>query len=407
MKKTHVILIRIKRIFNLNCQNISMKHLNAPKYTLILTTIIYSVFIILQLKIYNYDITRFIFAGERYVDSRLVTQKIFISQGDGYDGQFYYRLAIDPFTKKVIDYGITFDSPMLRQQRILYPLLTRLFTFGSPTLIPFMLVFLNYIVLGLLGWMGGIYVKKLDLHALYGTIFPLFVGFIITLTRNLTEIVEITLIMSFFLLLRQKKHLLSTIFLSLAVLTKETALIVPLAAFFTFLINIKGRKNVFKWYLFTVPVSVYIVYHAYLYYTWNGLFAIDDIKGHIGYPLIGFLRFFHRVSPLNTEYDLHYFLEIISILIFTVIVGLCLSKSKVCIIEKVSWILYLILDFSLTACVWVEDNAFFRALSELYLIGFMILLNHDTKLKKLIIISGIIFWFLVTSRYFWISFKYL
>ena len=37
----------------------------------------------------------------------------------GYDGQFYYSLALDPLTSKWEAFGIRFDAPLLRQQRTL------------------------------------------------------------------------------------------------------------------------------------------------------------------------------------------------------------------------------------------------------------------------------------------------
>ena len=42
---------------------------------------------------------------------------------DGYDGQFVYRLALDPFTHAVTAHGITLDNPAYRQQRIATALL--------------------------------------------------------------------------------------------------------------------------------------------------------------------------------------------------------------------------------------------------------------------------------------------
>ncbi len=38
--------------------------------------------------------------------------------GTGYDGQFVYRLALDPFTRAVTAHGMTLDLPAYRQQRI-------------------------------------------------------------------------------------------------------------------------------------------------------------------------------------------------------------------------------------------------------------------------------------------------
>ena len=38
----------------------------------------------------------------------------------GYDGQFFYRLALRPWTQTRTEFGITFDEPAYRQQRLVY-----------------------------------------------------------------------------------------------------------------------------------------------------------------------------------------------------------------------------------------------------------------------------------------------
>jgi hypothetical protein len=70
-----------------------------------------------------------IVAGSQYVDGNKLGVKLPIIQGSGYDGQFYFRLALDPFSTSRSYSGITFDSS-IRAQRILYPLLSWLICFG-------------------------------------------------------------------------------------------------------------------------------------------------------------------------------------------------------------------------------------------------------------------------------------
>src|SRR5579859_7863604 len=70
-----------------------------------------------------------------------------------YDGQFFYRLAIDPSASR--DVGISFDHPSYRQQRILYPLIARGLSAGQDAWVPFVLVAINVVGLAVLGALGA------------------------------------------------------------------------------------------------------------------------------------------------------------------------------------------------------------------------------------------------------------
>src|SRR5438045_758555 len=70
-------------------------------------------------------------AGSDFVGPNAPSELV-IKQGDGgYDGQFVYRLAIEPFTTAVTGHGITFYQPGYRQQRIMTGLLAH-FVSGVP-----------------------------------------------------------------------------------------------------------------------------------------------------------------------------------------------------------------------------------------------------------------------------------
>ena len=86
-----------------------------------LTLLIYSAFMLLRLVFFDSDFSGFVTAGDRFVDgSQTPTTIRVLTDSGGYDGQFYYRLAVDPFTSGMTDHGVTFDYPSWRQQRIVY-----------------------------------------------------------------------------------------------------------------------------------------------------------------------------------------------------------------------------------------------------------------------------------------------
>ena len=58
----------------------------------------------------------------------------------GYDGQYFYRLARDPFTAHQ-----EIDFAPFRYQRILYPLIVRLVAVGQEPLLPYALLAVNWV----------------------------------------------------------------------------------------------------------------------------------------------------------------------------------------------------------------------------------------------------------------------
>ena len=101
------------------------------------------------------DITRFIDVGSAFALVHHVPHGITIVPGGGYDGQFYYRLALDPANLHRTAYGITLDNGY-RIQRITYPVLAWLLAAGQQAAVPYSLVAVNVVALGALAWLGGV-----------------------------------------------------------------------------------------------------------------------------------------------------------------------------------------------------------------------------------------------------------
>ena len=87
---------------------------------------------------------RWVVAGDRYTDPASVTGGITVLAGNGYDGQFFYRLALRPWQLGVGPFdGIRLDTPF-RSGRIAYPALAWVLSLGGrPVLVPLALVLVN------------------------------------------------------------------------------------------------------------------------------------------------------------------------------------------------------------------------------------------------------------------------
>jgi hypothetical protein len=60
------------------------------------------------------DISVFVQAGTQFVNPSRAPHGLAIRSGAGYDGQFYYRLALEPWNLARSAHGITFDYALRR-----------------------------------------------------------------------------------------------------------------------------------------------------------------------------------------------------------------------------------------------------------------------------------------------------
>ena len=141
------------------------------------------------------DISTFVQAGSQFVDPKLAPHGLAVRPGSGYDGQYYYRLALQPWNLSWNAHGITFDMA-LRRQRILYPWLTWISSAGRAALVPYMLVAVNVLGMAATGLFSGRWSQSLGRHALWGLLPAGYFGLVWSLSRDLTEITAMALVIA-------------------------------------------------------------------------------------------------------------------------------------------------------------------------------------------------------------------
>jgi len=357
--------------------------MNSSRYTLILTAVLSALFIYLQLAEYDFDRTRFILAGDFFVNSQNVPGGIHVfSNSAGYDGQFYYRLALNPFTSQKLEYGIELDDPPWRQRRIFYPLLAWLLSFGNSQMVSWMLIIINFAGLCVIGWIGGKFAKGAGLHALWGMTFPLYGGFVMTLSRDLGEIVEVALILVSFYFLRRGRHIYATLFLTLAVFTKEPSLLIAWGALIVLLMRAKWAQDELRWYFPVIPGISHIIWHIWLYYRWDVSLS-SDIFDKLSFPFAGIFKLLIKNSPFSGYPNYICFTELVIILLFMLGVFISFRTSRSNLTEKITWFHYFVLVICLVdRHYWITDGEFLRAMSEFHVIGLMILMNSRVWFRK-------------------------
>lgn len=160
----------------------------------------------------------------------------------GYDGQFYYFLAVDPANGK--DY---MDNSGVIYSRIGYPMTVRALSGGNPVLVPYMMMLVN-----ILAAVGGtlavaFFLKRHGLPPALALVYGLYPGLIMAVLRDLTEPLAFALAAGALLVFdaRSKWRLLgSGALFGLAMLTRETVALFPAILALALLV---GVGNVSEW----------------------------------------------------------------------------------------------------------------------------------------------------------------
>lgn len=140
----------------------------------------------------------------------------------GYDGQFAYFMAMDLRPSVV---GPMLDVPAFRYQRIAYPLLARLLSFGRAEVIPWMLLGLNLFAHVVGTWAVSRTLQSYSKAQAYALSYALWVGLVAAVGLDLHEPLAFALITLGWLARRGRRHVLSALCLGTALFAKETALV--------------------------------------------------------------------------------------------------------------------------------------------------------------------------------------
>ena len=150
------------------------------------------------------NIGRFILIGQHFAHPAQLPPGMPLRAQYGYDGQFYYRLAINPLNFHHTAYGITVDQAY-RFMRIGYPVITWLVSFGQRSLVPYMLVAVNVAAIGALGYLGARIAGQGGRHAAWGLLLPGYFGLVTSLCRDTAEPVAVAFLVAGLLAVRARR----------------------------------------------------------------------------------------------------------------------------------------------------------------------------------------------------------
>lgn len=359
-----------------------------PLRTLLLTATLYLLFALALLGRRHWNPTGLVMVGSLSSARDSLPVGFEVVEGQvGYDGRYFYLLARHPFTPERSAMGIVLDPPVYRQQRILYPLLVHVASLGRTDLIPWMLLAVNFVALCCLGYLGGVMAQMLGRTALWGLVLPLHVGFVTSFSRDLSEILECTLVIAALVALRKQRVWATGLLLGLAVLTKEPALLVAVAIGLADLIA-NRRVSRGTWIAAGIPALVYLLWHLWLLIYWGGE-PLNLGTSNQGIPGSGL---WNALSWGIWHWHWPWSLACLLLLAVAGVVVTTLRTTRAMPVERCAWVLYALLLLTLSSEVWADNHAFVRASSEFSLLAALILLGAESSKAKWALVPGMMAW---------------
>lgn len=332
----------------------------------------------------------FIVAGDSVTDPTAVPGDIAVNRASsGYDGQFFYRLALDPATAQKTDFGITLDNPPYRHQRILYPALAwALSGGGRPGLLPSVLIGINVACLLLLAWLGTKIAVDHGRPPVHGAVLALVPAFAVSLARDLTEIVALTFVVAALVALRRARPAVAGVSLALAALARETTLVVPAALAAVWLWRRWRRPTVpgpVGASSFVIPVLVAVSWQLVLLARW-GTIPVLSSKGNLSLPFWGvFSAIRKNLSAGSLEAYGNVGLLAVTVVLMALLAVMArrseaLAHEKACLFAALSF------QPLVSWKVWSQHVGFVRSLAEVFAIGMVVLLaSRDLASDKVLL----------------------
>jgi hypothetical protein len=327
----------------------------------------------------------FVYAGSEF--SRPPIPGVPVMAGAGYDGQFAYRLAVDPADLHPVAAGIRLDTT-LRLERISYPALAWVASAGHRSAVPYSLVAVNLLALGALGWLGGLLARAAGRHAAWGLLLAGYWGYLFSLGRDLHEIVTGAFVLAGLLAYRSRRPATTAVLFSLAVLTRETALLVVVAIAAVRLADILRRRErpaalEAAW---AVPVVVFVGWQVVCRAVAGAVPTLAAGPAQVGPPVLSFAEaVLDSVRGLGGNHRAASLLLVVQLVALLVVVALAATRLRDATIlreERLAWVLALVLTLSLSRHFW-SGPADLRALSDIYLLSAVLLLSSPPAAARI------------------------
>ena len=315
------------------------------------------------------SVAGFTVAGDRFVDPALTPDRLPVThESGGYDGQFVYRLALEPWTQQRTDYGITLDNPAYRQQRIATPALAWAVGLlpGVSTALALLLV--NVAALTVAAAFAVRLAVALGRHPVAGLVLAVPAGMPISLGRDLTEPVAWAAVLAGLWYARQQRWPATAAALTVAVLARETSLVVVAGLAAAQLWRLlsgdpRGNRGALAW--LAVPAVTAVAWQLVLLRAWGVLpVRSGGTTSFAGQPVLRVLDTLAAGVPGPPVLTAVVTAERVGVLALFGYAAVALATRRAGTTggEAVAWALSVLM--ALAVAGWTSDVQFLRAANE-------------------------------------------
>jgi hypothetical protein len=323
----------------------------------------------------------FVAAGSQYVDASKAPSELAVEEGTGYDGQFVYRMVLDPLPETQTGDGITFDTPAYRAQRVVTPALAWALDAVTPAGAALSLLLVNVLALLAAAYFAARLVQRLGGHAGWGALVVLSFATVIPLARDLTEPVAWAATLAGLELWLAGRRPWAALLFTVAVLARETSILVPAGLGLWALVEVVRTRRGWQWAAWLlVPLVVEVAWQLHLRSVFGEL-PVRTGKENVGAPFLGVAQTLVDVDDAKAHPVWE--VERLGVLALLVWAGVRLVRGRYPNGLRVAWVLSALLALSLGG--WTYDVQFLRAINEAIGLSLLVLVVDRAVISRLLV----------------------
>jgi hypothetical protein len=332
------------------------------------------------------DVSRLVDAGRDFTDRSLTPSSLTIMSQHGFDGQFYYRLANAPFSDETFVAGVRFDIPSLRAQRLVYPAISWVGSFGGRTAaVPWALLGVNIIAMAIVGALSGALALASGRRALWGLMIVAYPGFVYSLSFDLTEIVATACVLAGLLALRKARYSAAAIALVLAVLSRETTVLVPIGVLLAWMWD--------RWRNAPIPqrmadaravtcaliaLGAFVLWQGWLWHVWGTVPVTASTEENVRVPLEGLARSLPAFVPSDAR-SLFRSASALLLVGIGILTTYRWRDSHAPLSERLAFLLAVAVLLMQSEHSWPDAASFLRVGTEYWVLGILTLLGVEAR----------------------------
>lgn len=328
------------------------------------------------------DITRWILAERPFADPATVPHGLHVAAQNGYDGQFYYRIALDPLDLHRTAHGITLDSAE-RLGRIGYPALAWVVSLGGrPGLVPWALVVVNILALVAIAWVGALLAADSGRSPWWGLAFSGFCAFEFSFARDLCEPTAAAFALAALLALRRRRFLGAALLFTAAGLCRETALIYVggWLAYRAYAVLRRRRPVGAPDLAWLVPLAGFGAWQLIVAGSYGRLPLTAASGPNESLPFVGLVVGVHHLLLGHDALEVLGLFHLAVLAVVLALTALVVRDARNPTAERVMWVVAVAFSTCIGWAVWAGGDDL-RAFSELWFLSVLVLLGAPSRLR--------------------------